>query len=389
MLKNVLNAVGISTPKGKPTSMKDNGGHTLRSTHTHSSDAFTADSGEVASRQAQRAAVEAIASRADAPRSHSTQSRVKNSRPVMTPALPRGTSKTAKLEMVEDSESETGGIGVSTMCVRSNSEAEHLIDQNEELRNELKVVKKQLDSTETKIRQQQTSFDVHFKHAGSKHVSKMTCLQEQIDKQHDHYKKQASAYLSQIFELQRQVHEVTQNLEIAQHNSAVNANTYQRQDHKARDQLRESESEKKKLQAALEECKVRLFDTQPYQSLTDDAISNLYTSLCDAVEGWVLSELPAESTTMRILTRSSDDAKLVAAVVARSELSVSRAFPKVDGLILVAMVFRYLFCSFLHPDVMIAGLSGSEQHLLRSVVDGMKEVTPPKGRAIHISMRAS
>lgn len=369
MLKDILNAIGVSTPKDKPAAMRDDGRHNLRSSNSTRPGSVTADHDKTTNKEAQHAASQAFETR-----SRSIQSQVKTSSRMVLPALPRTPiKKNGDVEMAEDTESEDGGSRVSMKIPWSDAEAAQILDQNEELRKELSSVGKQLNEARNKLQGHQGSY-----------ASKLSTLEDQLHEEQT----RSSAQRSQILSLTRQVRRGTQDLEGVQsdlarekHNALVNENAHRNKGQQVEEQLCKSQEKNKNLAAALEECKDRLFDTQPYQSLTDDGISNLYTIFSQAVEDWVLFDIPSESNTLKLLRRSNAGAKLVAKCMADSEVDLSKRFPRIDGLMLVAMFFRYVYHFFLAPGVMEAGLGESEQIILDNVMDGLSKVVPPKGKS--------
>ena len=152
------------------------------------------------------------------------------------------------------------------------------------------------------------------------------------------------------------------------------------------DQLEKVKGEKEDLTRNLERCKDRIFSMQPVQGMTDTQLRDKYTDLCNSIEDWVESHFDdMENFLLNLATHGikqpRETANVVEAHIEDEDIGVIKGEPATELMMLQALIARHLYVTLLTPGRVYPGLGSDTDFWFSEILDGMRFLTPPKGKS--------
>ncbi|KAK5056032.1 hypothetical protein LTR84_012583 [Exophiala bonariae] len=135
------------------------------------------------------------------------------------------------------------------------------------------------------------------------------------------------------------------------------------------------------LEKNLEDCKERIFRSQPFQGQTDTELLNTYTNLCDSIDKWVYKSVAdGENNVLRLgdVQSRSDGPIALGDAFSLEEIAAIRQFPTLGNVMVSAFIMRALGAGFLHNEFSRFGLDAVTNDVLGGIAAGVQKLEPAK-----------
>jgi hypothetical protein len=151
------------------------------------------------------------------------------------------------------------------------------------------------------------------------------------------------------------------------------------------DRLQESMRINRQLEKCLEDCKERIFRSQPFQGPTDMQLVNMYEGLCDSVDKWVHRSVADGDNTIVQLGDVQNHATCLVALERYFDPVESLAIPQIPAIrnvMVGSVIMRIIHGGILHDRFSRLGLDTITNNVLDGVVSALGELEPAKGKQI-------
>lgn len=172
-------------------------------------------------------------------------------------------------------------------------------------------------------------------------------------------------YRSRITQLRTSLHDQNSELKVAQR------------------RLQENLQINHDLERNLDDCKERIFRSQPFQGPTDTQLANIYKNLCDSIDQWVYRSVADGDKTMQQLHDVQLHPSLSTAFMtyfSREEILALSRTPQVGNIMIGSYIMRIVCKDFLGGEFLRLGLDTSTDHVLEGALAALREVEPAKGK---------
>ena len=283
------------------------------------------------------------------------------------------------------------------------AEINHIIGQRNKQRNQNSSLQQQLqqaqkDLNDVRTRQSDTDFQTSLKEASKD--SEIRKLAEDLNqerlfcsREHDTYESKVNELEEQLGNREVELSSLQQSIEKVLADTQHNVNQYARitSEWKAAGEYQTKRAdtaikENIRLQKSMKYCKDRIFNTQPFQAMTDNQIAKLYRELCESIESWVATmfEDVEEDLLQKLLTsRQAADQNLIEAYIFGRELMYLKHLPKVEHYVIACAVSRFLFKEMLHLRHVAPGMEKGLEDVLIEMTEEVGKLEPPRGKSYH------
>ena len=139
------------------------------------------------------------------------------------------------------------------------------------------------------------------------------------------------------------------------------------------------------LEKDLAECKEQILRMQPFKQASELQISETYTSLCSAIEGWAekhFGDIEDLAKTISVMNLSQDSKDIIAELLmSTGEMKLLEARPDTSIYMIMYMIMLHLFKEIVQSRRWVIGMADDEENLLEDVLSSMKRLEPPRGKS--------
>jgi hypothetical protein len=160
------------------------------------------------------------------------------------------------------------------------------------------------------------------------------------------------------------------------------AQTQQRESSK-HGQLLQAESEMQHLHKCLDDCKDRIFKTQPMEHMTDAQVVEEYVTLCEAMSDWTdqqFGELDDPFETIdEVMQRGTNTEVIEEYLVSTGGLDIARTHPLSGCIVLTSFLHLFLHQVILQEKIFFPGLILAWESFVSFMKGGMSTLQPTRG----------
>lgn len=161
--------------------------------------------------------------------------------------------------------------------------------------------------------------------------------------------------------------------------------THRREIARLRGELDHSMQKTGHLEKDLTECREQILRMQPFKQASQLQISEAYTSLCSAIEGWAekhFGDLEDLAKAIKFLDLSQESEDIIAELLmSTGEMQLLEARPDISIYMIMYMIMLHLFRDIFQSRRWVIGMGDNEENLLQDILSSMKRLEPPRGKS--------
>lgn len=137
------------------------------------------------------------------------------------------------------------------------------------------------------------------------------------------------------------------------------------------------------LENSLEDCKERIFRSQPFQGPTDKQLVDMYENLCDSIDKWVHRSVADDEDTIERFSKMQFDPTLhttFGQYLTWHEIMAVSRMPQVGNIMIVSVIMRVVNMRVLRTGFLRLGLDPITNDALDGAVAALSKLDPAKGK---------